>query len=173
MAETPGIGIMLGAAGPCPEIPFGGKVWKVGHPTQRAKAELEKLAVAAALDEVRALKGVVPTDAYREMFAEVTSQITNREFRTWGPAWQRAVFAPANAHLFLCSLLRECHPQATPADALALAQGCPEEVAAALAQVVPNFLRVLLEGLPLTPEQREKAEAAMGALAPNPVTTSN
>lgn len=176
--ETPGLQQMLGAAGACPEIHCDGKVWKVGHPTQRAKAELERLAVAAALDEVRSLKNVIPPDAYQEMFGEVTRQITAKEFRTWGPGWQRSVFGASSAHLFLTSLLRECHPNATPADALRLTQECPEEVTAALAQVVPGFLSVLLAGVPMTSDQRTKITEILANLntqppSPTPSTESN
>lgn len=154
----------LGAAGACPEVRVGNKVWKIGHPTQRAKACLEQLAVQVASAEVRALKDVLPPDAYAEVFREFTDSVSARHYRTWGPGWQRVVWGPQSAHLFLLSLLRENHPDATEGDARALAAADPEAVALAVLQVTPNFVRLLLAERPeLTPEQRAKVEGAVAA----------
>ena len=167
-APAPSVQTMLGAAGACPEIPLAGELWRVGHPTQRAKAVLEELAAAKAVAEVRALKGVVPADAYQEAFAETVAQVQAGAFRTWGAGWQKIVLSGGNAHLFLLSLLRENHPRATEDDARALAAGEPELVAAALARVVPGFFSLLLAGLPLTADQRAGVAAAMAAAFPAP-----
>jgi hypothetical protein len=158
--DIPSVQTFLGAAGACPEIAFQGKTWKIGHPTQRAKAVLEELAVSKATSEIRALKGTLPADAYGELFSELTNRISSGDYRTWGPGWQRIVFSGNNAHLFLLSLLRECHKDATEAEARALALGEPEQVQAALVRVVPGFLSLLLDGLPLSPEHRLAAEMA-------------
>jgi len=162
---APGVGTVLGSAGPCPEIPFGGSLWRVGHPTQRAKAALEELAAAKAVAEVRSLKAALPPDAYAEAFRELTAGLSAGEFRTWRPGWQRIVLGGGNESLLLLALLRENHPHATEADALALAAGEPELVAAALARVVPPFFGLLLEGVPLTPDQRRRATAAVADVA--------
>lgn len=174
--ENPGVGGMLGAAGPCPEIPLGKRVWKVGHPTQAAKARLEKLAAKVALDEVRRLKDVLDPAAYREAFDAVTQNL--KSYRTWRPGWQAVVFDGANGHLFLWSLLQEHHPAATEADVLALCREAPEEVAAALAQVIPDFFGVLLGEVraDLSPEDLAKVDEALTAvrerLTPTPANTS-
>lgn len=148
----------LGAAGACPEISFQGKTWKVGHPTGRARSVLEELAVAKATAEVRSLKTALPPDAYAEMFTELCGRISAGDYRTWGAGWQRIIFGTQNSHLFLLSLLRENHPEATEADAKAIGFGCPEEVQLALARVVPDFFALLLQGLPLSPEQKAQME---------------
>jgi hypothetical protein len=165
--DTPGIGTMLGAAGACPEIDLKGNRWKIGHPTQRAKAVLEELAVAKAVAEIRRLKGILPPDAYAETFAELTSRIAAGDYRTWGGGWQRVVLAPGNSHLFLLSLLREHHPQASEDDARALALGEPEQVGAALARVVPGFFSLLLDPLPLQETQRAEANRMLEQLTAN------
>jgi hypothetical protein len=165
--DAPGVQTLLGAAGACPEIVHNGKTWRIGHPTQRAKAVLEELAVSKATAEIRALKGALPPDAYSELFAELAARISAGDYRTWGAGWQRVVFSPLNAHLFLLSLLRECHPAATEADAKELAAGEPEQVHVALLRVVPGFLSLLLEGLPLNPAQRTRMETTiLAALQP-------
>jgi hypothetical protein len=151
------LGDVLGSSGPCPEITVKGKTWKIGHPTQKAKAELENLAVRAAVSEVRSLKEVLPADAYKEAFAELTASISARDFRTWGTGWQRIVWGPQSVHLFLLSLLREHQSQATESDAIELATSAPEELAAALAQVVPSFVLLLLnDRKDITHQQRDE-----------------
>jgi hypothetical protein len=159
---------MLGASGACPEIRLNGKTWRVGHPTQRAKAALEVLAVAQAVAEIRELKGTLPPDAYAELFRELNTAIAAKHYKTWGDGWQRVVWGPQSAHLFLLSLLRENHPDATEEDALALAAGAAEEVAAALAVVVPPFVSLLLESRKdVPPEQRKRVLGEVAArLAP-------
>jgi hypothetical protein len=156
-----GVGTMLGASGGCPEVVFNGKTWKIGHPTQRAKDTLERLAVSKATQEIMALRGVVDAPAYAELFEAHKRDITAGSFRTWGEGWQRITFSPQNAHLFLLSLVRECHPEATERDAQALAIGAPEELQLALAQVVPGFFTVLLADMPLPPEKRQQVQVAM------------
>jgi hypothetical protein len=170
MAESPGVGVMLGAAGPCPEFTHAGKRWTVGHPTQAAKARLENLAGKVALDEVRRMKDVLDPAAYQETFAEVTRSL--KDYRTWKPGWQRVVFDPEYAHLFFMSLLQEKHPGVTEGEVLELCAGAPEEVQAALAQVLPDFFQMLLDGIAdrLTPEARAEVAGAVAkvraALAP-------
>jgi len=165
--DSPSVQTMLGAAGACPEIVFQGKTWKIGHPTQRAKAVLEELAVSKATAEVRALRSVLPADAYSELFAELTNRISAGDYRTWGPGWQRIVFGGTNAYLFLLSLLRENHKDAAEADAKALAVGEPEQVQTALVRVVPGFLSLLLDGLPLNPDQRRQIESTLLSAFPS------
>lgn len=149
---------MLGGAAAPPEVPYAGRLWKVGAPDQQAKQRLERLVKAAALEEVRQLKGVLPPAAYQEAFAEATRSLP--DYRTWGPGWQRVVNDPSNAHLFLLSLLQGPQPWATEADARGMARDVPEEVRAALAQVTPGFFRTLLadllDGLP-PGERRDEA----------------
>lgn len=155
----------LGSAGACPEIVFQGKTWRIGHPTQRAKSALEELATAKAVAEVRALKTIVPADAYGELFSELATRVSAGDYRTWGAGWQRIIFTPANAYMFLLSLLRERHPDATEADAQALASNCREEVELALARVVPDFFTMLVDcQRDMTAEQKATVMAALRPL---------
>ena len=176
----PSITTILGSAGACPEITALGKTWKIGHPTQRAKAVLEQLVVASAVAEVRQLKDVLPPDAYAETFRELTDAIASRHYKTWGAGWQRIVWGPRSGYLFLLSLLREHHPTATEDDVAALAGAAPEEVTAALIEVTPNFIRLLLlDRKDITPEQQAAIQGVMTdliekmtqKLAPSPEPT--
>ena len=154
-AESPAVTTMLGASGACPEIRLNGKVWKVGHPTQRAKATLETLAVAQAVAEATALKDVLPAEQYAQLFKQITDNIGAKHYKTWGDGWREIVWGPQSTHLFFLSLLRENHPDATEEDAQALMDGAAEQVAAALVQVIPPFVSLLLDARKgMTPEQR-------------------
>jgi hypothetical protein len=183
-AENPGLGVVLGSAGSPAEIHHAGRVWKLGHPDQRAKERLEKLVAKVALDDVRRLKDVLDPDAYAEAFGQVTGNL--RAYKTWREGWQKIIGDPGNGHLFLWALLLEHQPGATESDVLDVARGSPGEVAAALSQVLPPFLRMLaaevLEAAPA--EARPALQASLDAaisgllagllsqLTPSPANTS-
>lgn len=171
--EAPSVTTLLGSSGACPEVRHNGKVWKIGHPTGRAKACLEQLAVASAFDEVEALQASLSPQRYQKAYRELLASVAAREYKTWGSGWQRVVWGEMSAQLFLLSLLRENHPEATEEDALMLAGAAPEKVSLALVQVVPTFLALLLsERTDVAPEQREKIMGAANEIAkrfnPNP-----
>mgnify|MGYP001605268688 FL=1 len=174
MADSPGIQQQLGSDSALPEIPYKGTLYKLGRPDQDAKGRLEKLVKRVAIDEVRALKDALPPAAYAELFAERTKNL--KQYDTWREGWKATVFEPANAHLFLWSLLQAHHPTITAADVLALATEAPEEVSYALAQVMPAFFRMLLEGIALTPDQQQALEEKLSEfrerLTPTPKTPS-
>lgn len=166
MADTPGAQALLAPDSALPEIPHGGTVWKLGRPDQDARARLEKLAIKVAVDQVRALKGVLDPGAYQELFGDVTRNLGR--YATWRDRWQEVVFDPANGHLFLWSLLQAHHPAVTAEQVLRLIAEAPEEAELALAQVLPDFFQVLLSAaLELVPAaDRAGAErVAAGALA--------
>lgn len=171
--DSPGLGVMLGKGA---EIVCGGKAWKVGAPDQFAKERLEKLAAKVALEEVRRLKGTLDHAAYQEAFGEVVRDL--KGYRTWQPGWQAVVMAPAGQHLFLLSLIQGPHPDATEEDVLGLFRDAPEEVAAAYAQVLPDFFTLLVAPLRqlLSPADVAKVEAALAALrarlAPTPTNSA-
>ena len=48
--EPQGVVAMLGDAGPAPTVTHKNKTWTIGHPTQRAKAELEIESLHQKLD---------------------------------------------------------------------------------------------------------------------------
>lgn len=149
-----GVQQMLGDAGACPEIQWNGKVWRIGHPTQRAKAALEELAAAKAVTEVTALRAALPPAVYAELFDGVLKDVASGAYRTFGPGWVRQTTGPAGPALFLLSLLRERHPEATEADAIGLAAAKGDELKAALARVVPGFFDLALESHPAPPEAK-------------------
>lgn len=139
MSGASGVGVMLGKGATFPAL---GKTWKVSAPDQDAKDRLEKLAAGAALNEVRRLKDSLGAAAYKEAFSEVVANLKN--YRTWQPGWQAVVFHPENVHLYLWSLLQAAHPDVTEEEVLSVFADAPEEVAAAYAQVMPDFFTMLL-----------------------------
>ncbi len=140
MSDGPqSVGVMLGKGCTLHAL---GKTWKVSAPDLNAKERLEKLVASAALAEVRRLRDTLDPAAYQEAFSEVTRSL--KSYRTWGAGWQRVVFDPANVHLFLWSLLLDAHPDVTEEAVFAILGGTPEEVAAAYAQVMPDFFTMLL-----------------------------
>ncbi len=161
MQETPSVQTMLGAAGACPEIIHAGKTWKIGHPTQRAKATLETLVIQKATEETLSLKKMLSTEAYEEIFESYRRAVSAGEYKTGAEGWAKFIFKGKNANLFLLALLRENHPTAAEKDAVDLAVAEPEQVQLALAQVVPGFFDLLLADLPLPPDQRAKVQAAV------------
>ena len=159
---APGANVVLGGGAEI-VLPTG-RVWKVGAPDQAAKRRLEQLAAAVALNEVRDLRGVLDPAAYQEAFSEVTRNL--KSYRTWQPGWQSVVMSPAGQHLFLLSLIQGPHPDATEDDVLGIFAEAPEEVAAALAQVLPDFFTLLTVPLRhlLNPGQLARVEAALAEL---------
>jgi len=142
-----------------------GRTWRVSAPDQDAKDRLEKLAAAGALNEVRRLKGVLDPVAYQEAFSEVTKSL--RDYRTWGPGWQRVVLQTAeNVHLYLWALLQEHHPDVSEETVREIFAAAPEEVAAAYAQVMPDFFTLLLAPVRdrVPPAAMAELEAAIGSI---------
>jgi|SRR5579872_138198 len=159
--DSPSVQTMLGASGACPEIIHNSKIWKIGHPTQRAKATLEELVIGKATAEILSLKKTLPLEAYAELFESLRVAISAGEYKTGGAGWAKVVFTGLGAPLFLLSLLRENHPDATEKDARELSAHHPELVQLALARVIPGFFDLLLADMPLPPDSRAKVEAAM------------
>lgn len=165
---------LLGDAGACPEISWNGKVWRIGHPTQRAKAVLEELVAAKAIGEVTALKTALPPETYAEVFQGVLDRVSGGEFRTFGRGWVNLTTGGTGAVLFLLSLLRERHPDATESDAIGLAADRGDEVQGALGRVIPSFFELLLETSAIPAQQKQAVRAALGqalSAAPPPPPT--
>lgn len=162
MPETPGIQQQLATDSMLPDIPFKGKTYKVGRPDGDAKGRLEKLVKKVAIDEVRAMKESLDPEAYRELFESRTRSL--KRYDTWRDGWQAIVFDPANAHLFLWSLLQAHQPAITEKEVTALTAEAPEEVQLALVQVMSDFFQMLLAELNLTPDQQARVAKAFDAL---------
>ena len=181
-----GIGDFLGDAGALPVIECGGKSWQIGKPTQRAKDALEELVVRAAWAQVKAL-AAFDAEQYELAKADHFAALQKGEYKTFGPRWGNLVSGTAESGArFLCALLRERHPEATEADAMALLVNGSDDVREALLRVVPPFAQILLESYPAvkaaSPQTRERLreqiitpflqgiEAAMRSLKPQPST---
>ncbi len=139
----------LGDAGVCPKITLGKEVWHCGHPTQKAKAELELLVLQTAEENLEKTKRALSPSRYAEKLKELNTAIDGGAYQTGGSLWAAINGGPKGQALFLTSLLRERHDNATVADAVKLWANVPEQVCRALAVVVPDFFRVLAEDLPI------------------------
>lgn len=160
MSDFQGVGLELGDSGPCPKIVHKDKTWLLGHPTQRAKAELELLVIEQAKRNLEAVRPVLSAAEYRAEENELRMAIRGGHHKTWGPLWVAINNGPDTNTLFLTSLLRERQLEAKVEDAERLWDECAEEVKDALALVVPSFYAILVQKLPGTPEQRAKILAA-------------
>ncbi len=149
-----GVGLELGDAGPCPTITYKDKVWSVGHPTQRAKAQLEGLAAQVAMRNVEEMRDFYSAQQYKEEVESVRSAIRGGHHKTWGSLWMTVNNGPESNMLFLLSLLRERHPEAMLADAEGMWADVTEDAKTAMAMVVPSFYALLVKSLPGSPEER-------------------
>ncbi len=152
--EFAGVAAELGDAGPCPVVECRGKTWQVGWPTQRAKAQLEFLVVQQAKANLESLRPVLSAADWKAEQDSLTAAIRGGHWKTWGSLWQNVCDGPDTNNLFLASLLRERHPDATLGDAEVLWVESAEQVKDALAQVVPLFFALLVTRLSATPEQK-------------------
>lgn len=153
MSDVPqSVGVMLGKGATLNAL---GKVWRVSAPDQNAKDRLEKLAMAFALLDVEKLEGTLPPASYDKAYGRALKSLS--EYRTWGPGWQSVVFG--RAHYFLWSLLQEAHPFVTEGEVKDIMAESPEGVAAAYAQVMPDFFRVLVEEGVKDVPKKHRAEA--------------
>ncbi len=160
-----GVGPALGAAGPCPTVTHGDKVWKVGHPTQRAKATLELLVLETAAKNIEEAKGALPPARWEAKNAKLDADIDAGQYRTWGTLWRTVYGGPDGQALALTSLLRENHPEATVADGLLLWRAETKQVARAMRIVTPDFFAVLATTLPgSSEEQRAEVADALAAV---------
>ena len=136
------------------EIEYGGKTWTVSPPTPGARDRLESLVVQTAWDEVEALRAVIP-GALPELKAEYLRAVGAQEYKTGGRGWFATFHGTAGNTLFLLSLLREKHPEATVDTARGLLAERRDAVEAAFAVLVPGFFE-LAAGLPTTPPEQRK-----------------
>jgi hypothetical protein len=151
-----GIGAALGVGGAYSTITHAGKVWTLGKPTQKAKHELELLVVQVAQNNIDDLKSVLSPQRYEAKCAKLDGEIEAGNYKTWGSLWLAVNASPLGQPLFLASLLKEKHQEATLADAQAMWRDEPRQVYRAMRITVPDFFTVLTESLPLSPAQRAR-----------------
>jgi hypothetical protein len=159
----PTVAQALGAAGACPQITVGQTAWTVGWPTQKAKTVLEQLVVEVCTSNLKALRDALPPADYAARDARLEEQILAGHWRSWGQLWSAVVNGPDGFPVFLCSLLREHHPQGTLAEALEQARTLWLEAnrscRRALTAVVPGFFDLLAKSLPADSARRTRASA--------------
>lgn len=155
--EPSGVTPVLGASGAAPPVKLGETEWKIGHPTQRAKAALELLVIAEARTNVEALKGVLSAEEYQDERAKLSAQIRGGAWKTWGSLWGEVCSGPNWMPLWVCALLRENHPDATVAQARELWLNAGDDVLDCLYVVVPDFFTVLIAELAQTDASRVQA----------------
>lgn len=153
----------LGAAVPPPEVTYAGKPWKIGHPTQEAKAELEKLVVQVAEQSLLDLKDTLSPARYAERERRLDDRIYARHWQTWGSLWQEVCNGPLSFPLFLLSLLKPHHPAATIADAQDLWLNANRPCRHAIAMVLPDFFDLLAASLPAEATERREQGQKMAA----------
>lgn len=162
-------GDVLGAAGACPEIEHGGKVYRLGYPTGGARATLEELVAKYADDSLLALRGVYAPERFAAEMEAHNARLRRREYRVGRAIWNEVMGdEEAAGLLFALALFRQNHPDLTADDLRGLMAAEPDRVKAALIRVVPDFLRGLGRELSLTPRQTEEltaqAQATLSAL---------
>ena len=152
----------LGESGACPEIVHNGKTWKVGYPTQKAKAILNNLVVAYASAEIQTASESLPPALYQQMLSDFTTKIGQRYYKTWHQGWIEIAMGQDGDILFLLSLVKLHQPNATENDARMLFEECGPMVQTAMAQVMPVFFQILEADYPsqLPKENRAQLRAA-------------
>ena len=174
---VPGIADMLGAAGPCPEVEYNGRKWKIAPPIQGAKAELEELIISQAERQIDARRGKCSAERYQRYEEALQDSIEAGEYRTLGKKWRKAIFGNVTGPvLILQSLLRVHHKDATEEDAKGLILNKQAEVMRALARVAPDFFADVASEAGLSPTQlaemkEQMTTALMNQFAVSPTPT--
>ncbi len=145
---------VLGNSGTLPTVTWNDETYHLSFPTQKAKAALEELVAAQAVNECRAVKGSLPPDAYAELWNETVKAIQTREHRTLGPLWNKTVMGGgvASAALILLVLFRVKHPALTEAGIRDMIRDEPEQTTAALLRVIPSFFEMVGRDAGVKPE---------------------
>lgn len=152
--DAPGVGPSLGGSGACPTVTHGSKTWTIGHPTQKAKTVLEILTLEIAAENHEAALPALPPKMRARKEKEFGAAVDGGHWRTWGELWTAVNSGPDSNALFLLSLLREHHPDATLADARTLWRDSGRATARAFAVVIPSFFTLLVAERSATPEER-------------------
>lgn len=153
----------LGAEVPPPVVQWNGKAWQIGHPTQGAKALLERLVLQSIEANLEASRGVLSEKRFAAEDAKVSAIVQARAWATFGAAWLAALNGPMSFPLFLCSLVQQHHPEFTPEAAQAMWLAQNRECRTALVQVLPDFFPILLADLPADDDTRKTAGAEFAA----------
>jgi hypothetical protein len=175
-APDPGIGPALGDAGAHPTVTLDGKTWTVGHPTQKAKSELELFVIAAAKKNLADLRPTMSEAEWVQEQEELRLQLYGRAWQTWGKLWAALTNGPLGDALFLASLLKDQHPEVTLDAAERLWLGANDDCRLALSIVVPDFFALLVMYLPANETSKralaERMRAEVTARLARPTLTA-
>lgn len=153
----------LGAAVPPPEVQWNGKAWKIGHPTQGAKALLERLVLQTAEANLDAAKGVLSEKRFAAEEKRFGDALMGRTWATFGELWLATMNGPAAFPLFLASLVQQHHPEFAPELARQMWLERNTACRTALVQVLPDFFGVLSADMPADEEQKRAFAATFAA----------
>lgn len=144
----------LGNAGTLPVVDWKGTKYQLAFPDQKAKSALEELVAQQAVNECRAMKGVLDAAAYSELWNDTVTAIQTRQHRTLGPLWQKTVLVGgvASASKIMLALFQVKHPTLTEADVKAMIRDEPEQTTAALLRVIPSFFALVGREAGASPE---------------------
>lgn len=188
LSEPTSVTVSLGASGVCPPVEFGGKTYRLGHPTQVAKAdyelgiiEAEKRSIAQQLKH-----GIIsPAEAAAER-SKLGSALDRGDQKAGKPLWLAYTFGHPETGdtsrvmtglmIYVHGLFRQNHPDLTFADVGAIWDGAGEDLKLAMKQVVPSFFTWAADAMSLPPDARAQiaatVETMLGGMFPVPATST-
>jgi hypothetical protein len=122
-------------------VTVGGKVWRLGFPTQNAKARFEQYLVDYELKLVKRQKAFLSPDEYTARMDAFAEQVENRAFSTGGVLWLKHSLKPVGWMLWVRALFAENHKDITPDQVAEVVKAAPEEMRVALLMVIPPFVK--------------------------------
>lgn len=134
LKEAPSMTALTGEPGPT--IVEGGKTWRLGFATQKAKARLENLFREYAVRDATENESPQEAQAVRDM-------ARGGHYRTLEAGWVVMLQSPAGQVLYLLSFLQQHHPDATYADAMRIARKEPQQVQDAMTEISPDFFKAV------------------------------
>jgi hypothetical protein len=158
-----GVSPSLGDAAVLPTITFAGKSWTVGAPTQKAKSAFEDFVVQIASANVERQKGNVPAAKWEQLNDRLDGEIESGQYLTWGKLWNRINDSPESPIVYLASLLKERHDDATLELARQMIKAEPRQVRRALARGVPSFFSLIVQEWDSTTEEQNRLLAELMA----------
>lgn len=150
---------LLGDAGASPTVSYKGKTWTIGHPTQKAKADLEILVVERAKQNLEDARPALTEEEYAAERKDLSAHIKARTWKTFGELWNALCSGPCGNPLFLLTLMRPHHQDATYQDAETLWLNANADCCDAMAVVVPGFLDQLASEIPAEDAARRQMAA--------------
>lgn len=159
---------LAGEGSPSPEVVYGGKTYRLGWPTQKAKEWFELLVAWYAERQLESLRPGLEPGRFAARDKELEQALFAGQHRTFGDLWASVFNGPAGMALFVASLLKEHRPSAplaeVAADGRTLWNSGDAGVRRALAQVAAPFAKALADDAP-DPSEEKAAKALQIATA--------